>query len=91
MKELKKLVSNEYDLFFELAAAYGYSSVTGLLKSELIIYQDQTIDGLLCGVGMDPSDFKKLIYSGVETLGYSYWSLYYLKKHDQYILINNFH
>ena len=90
MKNIEKYVSYDYGLFIELANDCGYSSVTGLLRSDTVIYYDETLDGLLCGVGMDQKELEKMLYSGADTLGYSMWSLYYLKKHDQYILLNNF-
>ena len=90
MQNIEKLVSHDYDLFSNLAAACGYSSVTGLLKSGIVIYQDQTLSGLMCGVGMDQKEFEKMLYRGSDNLGYSNWSLYYLKKHDSFIILNNF-
>ena len=89
MENIKKWISFELETFDDVAAEYGFNSVSDILCSDIIVYQDQSISGLLCGVGMDQIELEKMLYSGSDTLGYSNWSLYYLHFHDQYILINN--
>ena len=91
MDNIKKWVSFELETFDDVVANYGFNTVSDLLNSEIVIYHDRTIDGLLCGVGMDQEELEKKLYRGSDTLGYSQWSLYYLHFHDQYILINEFY
>lgn len=91
MENIKKWVSFELETFDDVAAEYGFNSVSDLINSGIVVYHDQTLSGLMCGIGMDEEELEKMLYHGSDTLGYSNWSLYYLKKHDQYILINNFY
>lgn len=89
MKNIKEWVSYEYDSLSEVAADYDFKNVSDLLHSDLFIYQDQSLSGLLCGVGMDPKELLSLLKRN--HIGFATWSIYYLKDHDQYILINNFY
>lgn len=88
IENIKKWVGYDYDTFDDVVAYYDFRTVSDLLNSDMIVYHDQTINGLMIGVGMDSEEFEKMLYRGSDTLGYSNWSLYYLHFHDQYILIN---